>query len=134
MKDEILIGGIFRPIKLKLLGVKKYKELTGHNLIGGNHDLTDIFGNGGKGDEPKYPDPDLIAALVYAMLLNGDTKFDLTVDQVAESFSLADTEAGKVIARVFYRDMYNLDFDKLSATEEPKNEPAPSQPELIGAM
>lgn len=121
MPRTLNILGEDRPIELKMLAVREFKNLTGVNLLSPTNRMADIFGD----SKDKDADPGLIAAFVYCALKNGNLSFEHTLDQVAANIKLSDLTLVTEMTRLYFEECTGKPFE-LKANEKNLSAPEPT--------
>lgn len=111
------------PLVMNMLAVKKYKQLTGKNLIAQNS-LTDILGSEKEG---KDFDAELFVSFIYSCMVNGShpNPLDLSIDDVAAKINLNDADLAYSVSNVWSVGQTGKTVDQLQ--EIVKNQSAPQQ-------
>lgn len=121
--NEVTLGGRTFTLSMKMLAVRKYKEMTGLNLAGGSHSINDILGWG----EGKEFDPDLFCKFIYCCMVNGmhPAKPDFTFDDVCNWIAVYDHNIASVAFTVYMTEMTGKTMEQIKDELE-KNLTAPA--------
>ncbi|MBS1978327.1 MAG: hypothetical protein JST46_13205 [Bacteroidetes bacterium] len=117
------LGGKERPISMRMIAVKEFNKLTGHNLAG-RFNFFDVVGSP---DGEKELNPDLFVAFTYCVLKDAakDSQEEFSLEDVASWIELHDRELGTQLFRLFVESKTGKTLEEALKQEIEKNLQAP---------